>query len=98
MKRQLREEMNELSKQVFGTSSRWKKIVDYGSVDSYEEDNIKVVPNKLTGQLEQLNFKKRVNFVRHYTLEQVKELMESILVKRSEQLALVQTEPTNEAK
>lgn len=83
MERKLREELNALSKQVFGTSSRWKKIVDRGSPDAYDEDQTKVVPNALTGKLEQKTFKKRHQVLRRYTVEQIKEVMETILKKNT---------------
>lgn len=83
MNRKTREEMNELSKKVFGTSSRWQKIVNNGVVDSYQEQSTKIVPNRTTGQLEAKNFQVTKPVFRRYTVEQVKELMESILLSRS---------------
>ncbi len=93
MNRTTIDEMNELSKRCFGTTSRWKKILDNGVAEPLP-DETKVVPNFATKQLESRTFKSHKSVIKRYTFQEVKELMESIL-KQQEDLQIKIEEASN---
>jgi lipoate-protein ligase A len=76
-----RQELNALSKQVFGTSSRWYKIVTYGVNEPMERDREVLVPSSSGIQKKVVTDSKSV--VRHYSVDEVRTLMLDILAKRN---------------
>lgn len=82
MTRNEREQLNSLSKQAFGTSSRWAKIVANGTVDKLSRDREVMVPSANGNAIETKVFTDHKNVTRRYTVEEVKTLMEDILAKR----------------
>lgn len=77
---QERQTLNALSKECFGTASRWKKLMDYGIAEEYERDREVMLPGN--GEFVKKVFKDKKFVVKHYSLEEVKKLMEDILEKR----------------
>lgn len=99
MDRKTREELNALSKEVFGTSSRWQKIMDHGVLEPYERDREVMIP-QANGRLLKKTFTDKKTVVRHYSLEEVKALMNELLLKRkagNAALAALQKSGTTEA-
>ena len=88
-----REELNALSLKVFGTSSKWKKLVEKGFYHHYDDTAEKVVPNTLTGRLEKQQFSVPKSVHIRHTNESVKALMEKILADRAPMPAITVTEP-----
>lgn len=78
MDRKTREELNELSKRVFGASSRWQKLVDKGVNEPFERDREVMVPS-LNGGVKKQVFTDRKSVVRRYSVEEVKALMLRLL-------------------
>jgi hypothetical protein len=89
MDRKTREELNRLSKEVFGTSSRWKKIVDKGTVEPLERDRKVIVP-KANGQLVEKVFTDKKGVTKYMTVEEVLKLMLEIQDSRKKQIAAFQ--------
>lgn len=81
MDRKTREELNTLSKEVFGTSSRWKKIMDNGVLEPYEREREVLIPTA-NGRLLKKTFTDKKTVVRHYSLKEVRDLMNELLEKR----------------
>lgn len=79
-----REELNALSKDVFGTSSRWQKLVDKGYLELLQEEKEEEVPAEKEGEapttrkvtvpiLNEAGQKQHV--VKRHTFQSVKEFM-----------------------
>ena len=92
---QEREELNQLSLEVFGTSSRWKKLVEKGFQHKYNEKQKKIVPNMETRQLEEVEFDVPRNTLVRYTDETVKTLMLNILRDRQSKAEIDVSEVLN---
>ncbi len=75
-----RTELNRLSKEVFGTSSRWKKITENGVAEPHERDREVILPkgNSFVKKV----FTDKKDIVRRYSVQEVKKLMEDILESR----------------
>lgn len=93
--RDQRNELNALSKEVFGVSSRWKKLVDKGEVEPITEERtsmVQVGDEPETAQTIKVPLKRKDGALRltatKHTVESVKELMLSYKAKREEQIAL----------
>lgn len=80
----IRKELNSLSKEIFGTSSRWQKLVDKGYEELLTEDHEEVVPPAKEGDAPTTNLIKKPvlnsfgakRIVRKYhTVDSVKEYM-----------------------
>lgn len=78
---QERQELNTLSKLVFGTSSRWQKIVNNGVAEPHSRDREVVIPGP--SGLKTKIFTDTKNIVKHFNVAEVKKLMETILSERS---------------
>jgi hypothetical protein len=74
------QELNELSKEVFGTSSRWRKIVNNGVAEPFERDREVMVPT--SKGMEKKTFTDKKSIIKHYTVEEVHKLMLDILESR----------------
>jgi hypothetical protein len=72
-----RHELNALSKQVFGTSSRWQKIVQNGVSEPYSRDREVMVPGP--NGIQKKTFTDTKNVIRRYTVDEVRTLMQGIL-------------------
>lgn len=85
MNRKIREEMNELSLKVFGTTSKWKKILENGTIDVLERDREVMVPTRkgITMKV----FKDRKTVTKYYTFDEVRKIMEDVLTDRAAQRA-----------
>lgn len=81
MERKVREELNELSKKVFGASSRWQKIVDKGVLEPMERTREAMI--MVNGVPEKKTFTDRKSVKKHYTVDEVRNLMLSELVQRN---------------
>jgi hypothetical protein len=73
MTRTQREELNQLSKQVFGTTSKWQKLVNDGVKEPYERERKVMVPTP--AGLKEKTFVDKKSVVRRYSVEEVKKLM-----------------------
>ena len=80
MDRNTREELNALSKEVFGTSSKWKKLIEVGHSDVMERDREVMIPTKKG--LEKKVFKDKKSVTKRYTLEEVRKIMAEVLEER----------------
>lgn len=84
MSRADRDELNALSKEVFGASSKWKKLIERGYVEMITEETTELVPGK-TDEEEPTTRKVQVPVKRHdgalqfttkhHTVESIKEYM-----------------------
>jgi hypothetical protein len=86
MTRQDREYLNKLSKECFGTSSRWAKILDNGSIEHYEYNHEIVVPHPDGVGFHTKVVKVPKTVLKRYTQNEVIALMIGIIEKRKEQL------------
>lgn len=92
MDRKTREELNKLSKEVFGTSSRWQKIMDKGVAEPHERDREVMIPGPKG--LEKKVFTDKKSIVKHYSLEEVRQLMNDILEARKKIVVAETAVPT----
>jgi hypothetical protein len=81
MTREVRENLNRLSKEVFGSSSKWKKICDQGVAEPFERDREVTVPDG-KGGVKTKTFTDKKLVVKHYTPDEVCKMMLEILVSR----------------
>lgn len=82
MDRKTREEMNALSLEVFGTSSKWQKLMTNGVDEPFERDREVMIPTA-NGGLKKKTFTDRKYVKRRYTLEEVRTLMEGVVKQRN---------------
>src|ERR1035437_203773 len=82
MKRALREQLNLLSKKVFGTSSKWKKLVDKGVAEPYERDREVMVP-RANGSFAKKVFTDKKSVTKRYTVDEVFKIMMDVLAARN---------------
>lgn len=80
MNRKEREELNELSKLVFGSSSKWQKLVNRGINEPYERDREVMIPTK-NGRFTKKVFTDRKNVLKRYSVEEVRNLMQDMLLR-----------------
>ncbi len=80
MNRKSREELNALSKEVFGLSSRWQKLVNKG----FQQPEIleKMIPNSETGKVEKVQFTTHNKITLRHTEESVGQLMTNLKKQR----------------
>jgi hypothetical protein len=76
-----RQELNTLSRECFGVSSRWQKLVNSGVLEPYERERDVMVP-RANGEIVKKTFKDKKSVVRHYTVEEVKSLMVYLIAQR----------------
>lgn len=88
MNHELKSEMNKLSLEVFGSSSRWQKIVNNGISEPHERDREIMVP--VNGKITKQIVTDTKNMVVRYTIDEVKKMMEDILEQRKLDLAKAQ--------
>lgn len=92
---QTRQKLNALSKEVFGSSSRWQKLVNTGHLELLTQEVNETVPSDVEGGeptvqkvnkpiLTKTGAQQKVN--KRYTVESVVELMLDIKKKREEYL------------
>jgi hypothetical protein len=91
-----REELSNLSKEVFGTRSRWQKMVERGSSELLTRKTIKEVANEagdITHQETEeaiLTTSGRQQFItKHHTIDSVREYMVSLKKQRDEIIAMI---------
>ena len=92
MERKTREELNRLSKEVFGKTSRWQKIVNNGVAEPHQREREVMVPT--TKGIVKKIFTDNKNITKRYSVEEVRQLMLDILEARTP--ALVKAEPVAE--
>lgn len=83
MDRKTKQELNELSKQVFGSSSKWQKLVERGSLEPMQRERKVMVPEN--GSAVEKTFIDRKTVMRRYTPDEIKSEMLSILDARDKQ-------------
>lgn len=76
-----REELNALSKQVFGTASKWKKLVENGFPEEFTREREVLVP-KASGQMVAKKFTDRKYVTKRYTVEEIRKFMTDALEAR----------------
>lgn len=95
--RQLKEELNGLSKEVFGASSRWQKLVTNGYVKPVTREEEEIVPAEKAGDLPttrtvQVPVKRAdgapLSTTEHHTVESIHKYM----LDRKAQLELIRAE------
>ena len=82
MTRNEKQELNEMSKKVYGTSSKWKKLVDYGFPEEFSRDREVLVP-KANGELTKRTFTDKKFVMHRFTVEEVKKIMQDELDRRA---------------
>lgn len=87
MTRQEREELNLLSKQAFGTSSRWQKLVNDGVKEPHQRERKVMVPTR--GGIREKTFVDKKDVLRRYTVQEVRKIMTDMVEgnKNTESLA-----------
>jgi len=95
--RNQREELNALSQDVFGSSSRWQKLITKGQVEQVTEDLDEVLPGQKEGDADIIKKVKisvrredgsALSVTKHHTVESVREYM----LERKEQLTTLRAE------
>lgn len=81
-----KQELNELSKQVFGKSSRWQKWVNKGIPEPFQKDRQVLIPNR-NGTFTTKTFTDTKYVLKHYTVEEVRKFMEDVLSDRAAEAA-----------
>lgn len=79
MDRKTTEELNELSKKVFGASSRWRKLVENGIKQPMERDKEVMVPTRDGRSVEKKIFTEKKLVLKRYSVDEVRDLMKSLL-------------------
>lgn len=77
MDRKTTEELNELSKKAFGSSSRWRKIVEKGVPEPMSRQREVTLPNK-SGGLEVKVFTDHKNVLKRYSVDEIRDLMKAL--------------------
>lgn len=78
MNRKITEEMNALSKEAYGSSSRWRKLIEKGLPELWEREKEVMVPTR-NGDVKKKVFKEHKYCLKRFTLEEVKADMEKII-------------------
>ena len=79
--REQREQLNALSKRIFGSSSKWQKLVNKGHYEVFTRDREAMIPGALGMKKKTFTDKKSV--LKHYTIAEVLQLMLDILKSRT---------------
>lgn len=74
MDRQTQQRLNELSKKVFGASSRWRKLVEKGVVEPVSSYKEVMIPNR-NGTVSKKVFKDNKCVLHRYSVVEVEKLM-----------------------
>lgn len=82
MTHEMRDNLNKLSKIIFGSSSKWQKIVDNGIAEPMERDREVTVPDG-RGGLKTKVFTDRKYVTKHYSVEEVMVMMMEALKSRA---------------
>ncbi len=85
MERRVKEELKELSKKAFGTSSKWEKLINQGALQPMQRERKAMVVER--GRPVEKTFTDRKNVVKHFTVEEVRQFMLDILKEREEAAA-----------
>jgi hypothetical protein len=96
--REVTDRLNKLSKEVFGASSRWKKLVEKGYVKQVTEELDDIVPgeNGEPDMVKKVQVASRradgayLNTLERHTLASVEEYMLDLKKKRDEFLAMIE--------
>lgn len=80
---QEKQELNTLSKKVFGTTSKWEKLVNKGDPEPHTRQREVMLPDG-RGGLKTKVFTDTKYVLKHYTVEEVKKLMLDVLASRVE--------------
>ncbi len=86
MDRKAREELNEMSKKVFGTTSKWQKLVNKGVAEPYQREREVMVPGA-NGNLLKKTFTDTKHVKKRYSVEEVRKLMQDELDERQKRVA-----------
>ncbi len=78
MDRKTTEELNELSKKVFGASSRWRKLVENGVQQPMERDKEVMVPTRDGRNVEMKTFTEKKTVLKRYTVDEIRDLMKRL--------------------
>jgi len=91
--REQKAELNELSKYVFGSTSKWKKLMEKGQLTAVTEEVTEYVPNETDPDAEGTTRKVQVpvkvgnsplSTVKRYSYEEVKEYLLTLKSKKDE--------------
>jgi len=95
MDRQTREELNSLSKEAFGSSSRWQKLVNNGFAEPHEREREVMVPRN--GSVIKKVFKDRKSILKRYSVDEIRKVMTEILEARKAAAAAIEAiKPSND--
>lgn len=84
MDHKTKQELNALSKEVFGTASKWKKLIDNGFVHVEQGQREVVVPDLETRSFKKKTYATSTPVLVRYTVETVRAMMENVLKDRTE--------------
>lgn len=73
-----RQELNQLSKEVFGTSSKWQKLVNNGFAEDASTSKDVMIP-KANGKVVKKTFVDRKSVTKRYTVEEIRKIMTDVL-------------------
>jgi hypothetical protein len=76
-----RQELNALSKKVFGVSSKWQKLVNKGVPEPMERERKVMIPDH-KGGVKEKTFIDKKSVTKHYSVEEVKKFMTDVLEAR----------------
>lgn len=79
MDRKTTEELNELSKKAFGSSSRWRKFMEKGVMEPMSRQREVTLPTK-NGGLEIKVFTDHKSIIKRYTVDEIRDLMKALTV------------------
>lgn len=89
--REIREELNALSKEVFGVSGRWKKLLEFGTNELVTKTVTETIPGEngepdKTEEVKVADTLRGANQYQHktYTLDEVRELLLNLKKNRDE--------------
>jgi hypothetical protein len=97
VERKIREELNALSKEVFGVSSKWMSLLEHGEVVPVTETITETIPGENgqpdrteTAQVPKLNKGGSRDYtVKRYTVDEVKEKLLALKKNRDELIAKI---------
>ncbi len=93
MKYEIRQELNRLSKECFGTASKWQKLVYNGESEAFQREREVMIPKKDGRGFDKKVYTDTKYVVKHYSVEEVKKVMLDILESRKSKTT---TEPAKE--
>lgn len=106
MDRQTREELNALSKEVFGSSSRWQKLLTDGYSELVTEEVPETIPSEVEGEEPKTTMVRRPvlnaagqkqSVTKRHTEDSIREYMLDLKKRREEIMAMIKKQQDEQA-